>query len=140
MAAGTDSVLSITEETDAPHPRLRIVLAGRIDGDQVADRFIRLYAANPVAATFDRLFDLTGYEAGFEVRHLQRIAPAYRQANPDPDHPCRTAFVTRDPNFALWTKSMGYQFNGRDFRAFMSFEEAERWLDQPPAERPAPTI
>ncbi|HEX8569179.1 MAG TPA: hypothetical protein VF699_04550 [Caulobacteraceae bacterium] len=116
-------------------PRLRIVLAGDIDGDEVVDTFIRLYAERPETAMSDRLFDLTGYQSGFDNRHLQRIAPAYKAANPDPRHPCRTAFVTRDPNFGLWAKAMGYQFDGRDLRAFSTLEEAESFLAEPLEER-----
>ena len=140
MAAPADAssvpLISITDEPGAAVPRLRIVLRGRVNGHEIADAFIRLYAERPEIARADRLFDLTGYRSGFELEHLQRIMPAYQATNPDPQHPCRTAFVTRDPNFDLWAKSMGFQFSGREHRAFPTFEEAERFLDQPIAERP----
>ena len=134
--ASNQPVLLIIPEPNAANPRLRIVIGGRINGHDVADAFIRLYAETPEAARYDRLFDLTGYRSGFEIEHLQRIVPAYRRTNPDATHPCRTAFVTRDPNFQLWATSMGYQFTGREHRAFATFEEAERFLDEPLAQRP----
>ena len=137
MAASVsaDPSVSITVETDAAVPRVRITLRGAIDGDEVADAFIRLYAEHPEAAYYDRLFDLTAYRSGFGQEHLQRIAPAYARANTDPSHACRTAMVTRDPHFGLWAKSMGFQFKGREHRAFATFEDAERFLDVPLAER-----
>ena len=133
--ASVPPLISITPDADAANPRLRVVLRGRVNGHHVADAFIRLYAERPEVAVYDRLFDLTAYRSGFELEHLQRIAPAYRAANPDLRVPARTAFVTHDPNFGLWTQSMGYQFTGREFRAFASAEEAERYLDVPFVER-----
>jgi hypothetical protein len=124
-------MLSITSDENAATPRTRITLAGRIDGDAVADAFLRLYREDPAAVGYDRLFDLTAYECGFEVRHLQRIAAGYRAPEVPPARPARTAFVTRDPNFEVWAQTMGYQFTGRCFRVFRSFEEAERFLDEP---------
>ena len=124
-------MLSITTDRTTARPRTRITLAGRVDGDAVADAFIRLYREEPGAAGHDRLFDLTRYECGFDVRHLQRIAAAYRDLALPPGQPPRTAFVTHDPNFDVWTQTMGYQFTGRSFRVFRSLGDAERFLDQP---------
>ena len=134
-ADASPSLVSITPEPGAANPRLRVVLRGRVNGHEVADTFIRLLTEQPEITGHDRLFDLTGYRSGFELEHLQRIAPAYRAANPDPDARPRTAFVTRDPNFRLWADSMGYQFTGRDFSSFDTFEGAERYLGVPVAER-----
>jgi hypothetical protein len=130
-----EPLVSITPEPHAPHPRLRVVLRGRINGDDVVEAFLGLYAEQPATVLYDRLFDLTRYEGGFELPHLQRIAVAYAQANRHPQHPCRTAFVTHDPHFPLWTPSMNHQFKGRQLRAFSSLREAERFLDEPMAER-----
>ena len=125
-------MLSITTDRSSARPRTRITLAGRINGDEVADAFIRLYREEPDAVGHDRIFDLTRYECGFENRHLQRIAAAYRPPAVPPERPARTAFVTHDPNFDVWAQTMGYQFTGRCFRVFRSFDEAERFLDEPP--------
>ena len=134
-AESRSSELSVTAEPHAANPRLRVVLRGRVNGHEVADAFIRLYAEQPEAVFHDRLFDLTGYRSGFELPHLQRIQAAYAALAVGPGRPCRTAFVTLDANFRLWVASMGYQFAGREFRAFETFEEAERFLDVPLAER-----
>ena len=134
-----EPLVSITEEPGPVLPRLRMVLRGRVDGDAVADAFIRLYAERPEVTGFDRLFDLTGYRSGFELEHLHRIAPAYRAAAArEGGIPTRTAFVTRDPHFALWAQSMGYQFTGRSFASFAELAEAERYLDVPLGERRDP--
>lgn len=131
----TEPVVSLTTEPYAANPRVRIVLIGRINGDDVADAFIRLYSEQPEATLYDRLFDFTAYRSGFELQHVQRIAIAYRQANPDPRRPCRTAFVTPDRNFGLWASSMGFHFKGRELRAFSNFDEAEAFLSEPLSER-----
>ena len=128
--AGAPAV-SVTEEPGVNRPRLRLVLRGRVDGNAVADTFINLYRERPEVTGFDRLFDLTAYRAGFELEHLQRIAPAYRAAAGDAAAGVRTAFVTHDPHFRLWAESMGYQFTGREFRSFSTFEEAEAYLAEP---------
>ena len=139
MTAGPPSSatppFSLTQEAGAANARLRLVLRGRVDGAAVADAFIRLYAEQPAVTGYDRIFDLTSYRSGFELEHLKRIAAAYQVAGPDPDVPCRTAFVSRDPNFHLWTESMGFQFSGRTFRAFASFAAAEAFLAVPMEER-----
>ena len=126
---------AMTCEPDAPNPRVRIVLQGDVNGDRLVDAFIQLYAQQPEAAGYDRLFDLTGYESGFEVTHLKRLQAAYRRLGVDPARPCRSAFVTQDANFRLWAASMGHQFEGREFRAFRTLEEAERFLAEPPLQR-----
>ena len=133
----TEPSVSLTLEPDAPNPRVRMVLRGSVRGDDVADAFIRLYDEHPETAYYDRLFDLTAYTSGFGLGHLQRMAPAYARANTDPSHPCRTALVTRDQHMRLWSESMGYQFKGREHRAFASFDEAERFLAEPLAARRA---
>ena len=133
--ASKEPMVSITEEPGRALPRLRMVLRGRVDGNAVADAFIRLYAERPEVTGFDRLFDLTHYRSGFELEHLHRIAPAYRAAARETGAPTRTAFVTHDPHFDLWTQSMGYQFTGRSFAAFEDFGDAERYLDVPLTER-----
>ena len=137
-AVSAAPVLSITLEEHPANPRLRIVLRGQVKGDAVAEAFIRLYAVQPETVHHDRLFDFTGYQGGFEIEHLERIAEAYRRVNPDPQRPARTAFVTRDRHFGLWAASMSHMFRGRDLRAFGSFEEAERFLAEPIEQRMLP--
>ena len=140
MASGVRAVskepaLSLTVERHTPNPRVRLVMAGKVDGDAVVAAFIGLYAEEPAAVFYDRLIDLTAYRSGFELKHLQRIQAAYAAAAPTPGRPSRTAFVTRDVNFRLWVASMAYQFSGREFRAFDGFDEAEVFLAVPLAER-----
>ena len=125
------AVAALVVEPHPSNPRVRIALPGKVDGDAVVDAFVRLYAERPDAVFYDRLIDLTGYRSGFELHHLQKIQAAYQATAVGPGRPCRTAFVTTDANFRLWVASMGYQFSGREFRAFGSVAEAEPFLDTP---------
>ena len=129
--AQADAALSLAVEPYAANPRVRVVLRGKVDGDAVVDAFIRLYAEQPAAVVYDRLIDLSDYRSGFELPHLKRIQAAYQATAVGPGRPCRTAFVTTDANFRLWVASMGYQFSGREFSAFATAAEAERFLDAP---------
>ena len=126
---------ALVVEPHPSNPRVRIALRGKVDGDAVVAAFVRLYAEQPAAVFYDRLIDLGGYRSGFELRHLQKIQAAYQATAVGPGRPCRTAFVTADANFRLWVASMGYQFSGREFCAFGSVAEAERFLDMPLGER-----
>ena len=122
------SQFSVEREPGAVRPRLRVVLSGRIRGDEVVAAFLDLYAREPDALSHDRLFDLTEYDGGFELSHLQRIAAEYRRLAGDNPPPSRTAFVTSDTGFRSWTAVMGHQFPQRAFQAFYTFEDAERFL------------
>ena len=135
QARSADPTPALAIEPHPANPRVRIALRGKVDGDAVVAAFIRLYAEQPAAVFYDRLIDLDGYSSGFELRHLQKIQAAYQATAVGAGRPCRTAFVTPDANFRLWVASMGYQFSGREFCAFASVAEAERFLDTPLGER-----
>lgn len=95
-----------------------------------------LYTDQPELAYLDKLYDLLDYPSVVTHADLLLIVDAYRKANTNPLHPCRTAFVTRDPYFGLWATAMGQLFVGREHRAFTSFQAAEAFLAEPMAERP----
>ena len=115
--------------------RLRVTLSGGVSGLQVAEALSQLYLDQPEVTRLDMLFDLTAYEGEVETPHIKLIAAAYLQSNREPQHPCRTAFVTVDPNFGLWAASMSFIFVGREHRAFFTFDEAQAFLDEPLASR-----
>ena len=115
--------------------RLRVKLSGGLSGLQVAEALSELYRQQPEVTRLDMLFDLSEYEGEVEAAHIKLIAAAYLQSNREPQHPCRTAFVTDDPNFGLWAASMSFIFVGREHRAFFTFAEAEAFLDEPLASR-----
>lgn len=130
-----EPLLTITVEEREPNPLVRVVARGLVRPEEGAAALLKLYAEHPRAPYFDRLFDLSGYETGLDPQNLARVATAYRERNTDPTFPCRTAIVTRDPNFGLWARSMDFQFEGREHRPFATLEEAERWLAVPLEER-----
>src|SRR5687767_6165290 len=112
------SQVSVTFDPTAPRPRVLIVLSGRVRGDDVVAAFLELYACEPGALFHDRLFDLTAYEGGFELAHLQQLSAAYRKLAGDNPPASRTAFVTHDPEFRSWTAVMPHQFPARAFATF----------------------
>ncbi len=124
-------------EEREPNPLVRVLVRGMTRPEEGAAALFKLYAEHPRAPYYDRLFDLTEYETGLDAQNMARVAEAYRRMNTDPSFPCRTAIVTRDPNFALWARAMDFQFEGRQHQVFASMEEAERWLLTPLAERAA---
>ena len=128
-------MVAITVEEREPNPLVRLVVRGLVGPEEGAATLLKLYQEHPRAPYYDRLFDLTGYETGIDPQNLARVAAAYRERNTDPSFPCRTAIVTRDRHFALWARSMDFQFEGREHRAFATVEEAERWLATPLDER-----
>ena len=130
-------MIDMTVEHREPNPLVRVVARGLLKPEEGAAALLKLYAEHPRAPYYDRLFDLTGYETGLDPQNLARVAVAYREKNTDPSFPCRTAIVTQDRNFALWARSMDFQFEGREHRAFATVEEAERWLATPLDQRRA---
>ena len=120
---------------DASIPRLRVTLREGATGQGVAMELSQLYLDRPELAYVDKLYDLTRYPGVVTHADLLLIVDAYKKANTDPRHPCRTAFVTHDPYFGLWAKAMGHLFPGREHLAFTTFADAEAFLDQPMAER-----
>ena len=130
-------LISMTVEAREPNPLVRFVVRGLVSSEAGAAALLKLYAEHPRAPYYDRLFDLTEYKTGLDAQGLAQIAAAYRQLNTDPSFPCRTAIVTHDPNFGLWARSMDFQFEGRQHRAFPTIEAAERWLATPMDQRTA---
>ena len=122
---------------DAAPPRLHVALRGPVSGDQMVQTLSQLYLDQPEVTREDMLFDMREYQGSAEAVHIRQIAAAYLQSNRDPCRPCRTAFVTPDPNFRLWAASMSMLFAGREHRAFESWAEAEAFLDEPMRQRPA---
>jgi hypothetical protein len=116
---------------DAATGRLLVALRVGATGPGFADAMIRLYRERPELSYVDKLYDLTEYEGVVTHADLTRVIEAYNKANPNPRHPCRTAFVTPDPNFGLWAAAMSQLFVGRDHRAFADFESAEAFLSEP---------
>src|SRR3712207_4081435 len=129
------SQVTMTVEEREPNPLVRVVVRGLVRPEDGAQALLKLYAEPPRAPYYDRLYDLTGYETGIDPQNLARVAAAYRERNTDPSFPCRTAIVTRDGHFSLWARSMDFQFEGREHRAFATVHEAERWLATPLDER-----
>ncbi|MBW3617374.1 MAG: hypothetical protein KY446_06405 [Proteobacteria bacterium] len=126
---------SITIRLDETIPRVLVSIVGPASGQLVADTLSQGYLAQPEITYLDMLFDLTAYSGAVESRHVEVIVDAYLRGNHHPLHPCRTAFVSPDPFFKHWAAAMSFQFTGREHRAFASFEAAERFLDEPMAER-----
>ncbi len=127
---------SITIRLDETIPRVLVSIVGPASGQLVADRLSQAYLAQPEITYMDMLFDLTAYRGAVEPRHVDVIVDAYLRVNRHPLHPCRTAFVSPDPFFNHWADAMSFQFTGREHRAFATFEAAERFLNEPIAERP----
>lgn len=115
--------------------RLFVALRARATGQGFAQALARLYREQPHTAYVDKLYDLTDYRGVVTQAQVMMIVEAYTEANTNPRHPCRTAFVTLDPNFALWAKAMSHLFPGREHRCFPTFAAAESFLAQPMAER-----
>jgi hypothetical protein len=124
-------LISMTVEDRPPNPLVRVIVRGLMSDEAGAKALLKLYTEHPRAPYYDRLFDLTAYKTGLDAQNLARVASAYRELNTDPSFPCRTAIVTRDPHFQLWARSMDFQFQGRQHRAFATVEEAEAWLATP---------
>ena len=124
-------LITMTVEEREPNPLVRFVVRGLVAPEAGAGALLKLYEEHPRAPYYDRLFDLTEYLTGIDPKNLAQVAMAYRERNTDPSFPCRTAIVTRDAHFALWARSMDFQFEGRQHRTFATAEEAERWLATP---------
>ena len=77
------------------------------------------------------LYDLRTYSGDVTAEDVKPIVIAYQTVRvPAADH-TRTAFVTRDPNFAFWAEAMTYQFPGREHRVFEDVAQAEAFLRRP---------
>ena len=133
-SGGCPAPVEITR--DPARPRLFVVLREKATGAGFAAALSQFYRAHPETAYFDKLYDLTEYRAVVTHADVMVIVEAYCAANTDPQHPCRTAFVTHDPNFGLWATAMSHLFPGREHRAFPSFEAAEAFLAEPIEQRP----
>jgi len=121
---------------DPAIPRLFVTLRDGLTGPGFAAAMVDLYRAQPELAYVDKLYDLTDYLGVVSHADLLLIVEAYREINPDPQHPCRTAFITHDPFFGLWADAMGHLFVGREHRAFTHAGQAEAFLNEPLSARP----
>ena len=121
---------------DASIPRLYVTLREGATGPGVGQALAELYRRQPDLAYLDKLYDLMEYPGVVSHADLLPIVEAYRAANTNPLHPCRTAFVTFDPYFGLWASAMSQLFPGREHRAFTSFDKARAFLDEPMDQRP----
>jgi hypothetical protein len=137
QARADEPLISMTVEEREPNPLVRFVVRGLVNPEAGVAALLKLYAEHPRAPYYDRLFDLTHYETGLDAQQLAQVAMAYRERNTDPSFPCRTAIVTEDPHFALWARTMDFQFEGRRHRTFRTVEDAERWLAVPLEQRAA---
>ena len=122
IALKSGNPASIEHRIDRDMPRLFVTVRGDVSGDNMAAALIQLYAAAPEVIGYDMLFDIRDYEGAVEADHVVSIVQAYLQYDPDPLHPCRTAFVTVDKNFRLWAAAMSFQFRGREHRASDTME------------------
>ena len=127
---------SITIRREGDPSRLRVVLKGPLTGLAVAEGLSETYLAQPEVTRLDMLFDLTEYQGAVGPDDIEMIVAAYQKSDPDPLHPCRTAFVTPDPFFHHWAAAMSFQFSGREHRAFPTFPKAEAFLSEPMDKRP----
>ena len=127
---------SIQIRVDESMPRFLVAIRGPVTGQKVAHALAAYYLAHPEVIQLDMLFDLSVYEGAVEADHVKIIVDAYLSCDPDPLHPCRTAFVTPDKNFRLWAAAMSFQFRGREHQAFATTEEADVWLGEPMNRRP----
>ena len=137
MAAKGDAqpMISMMVEVREPNPVVRFVVRGLVSPEEGRDTLLKLYGEHPRAPYYDRLFNLLEYETGLDAENMAKVANAYKELNTDPSFPCRTAIVTLDPNFALWARTLDFQFGGRQHRTFHTLDEAERWLAEPLADR-----
>jgi hypothetical protein len=135
LSAQSLAPAEIDIRVDRATSRLFVTIAGAATGLQVANALARCYLADPEVVRWDMLFDLRTYQGAVEADHVKIIVDAYERCDPDSKVPCRTAFVTPDKNFRLWAAAMSFQFKGREHQAFPTFEEAERFLGEPMAER-----
>lgn len=127
---------SLETRTDDAAARLWVSIAGQVTGRQVSKTLSALYLEHPRVTGYDMVFDVREYRGSVWAQDLLPIVAAYRRSAPPPDWPCRTAFITTDPNARYWAAVMSFQFVGREHRAFTDLAEAEAWLDPPIEGRP----
>ena len=108
--------------------RIDVIIIGPISGPRVGRTVSQLFVDRPELTAYDMLYDLSAYTGDVEAEHVEPIAAAYVDADPDPSVKCRTAFVTADRNFQYWAGAMDFQFPGRKHGVFRRIEEAEAFL------------
>ena len=117
---------------------MMVAIEGEAGGRQVQSALCEVFQRRPEVSGFDYLFDLQGYRGDVAAGDLEPVAELYASVRGEDATRTRTAFITPDPLFGLWATAMNFQFPGRDHAAFSEAEEAERFLTEPKASRPAP--
>ena len=130
LAYGTRAV-RVDTHVDDDRQRILVTIGGPARGSQVSPVISKMFLARPELTAFDMLYDLMDYTGDVEAEHIKPIADAYEACRPDPSIPCRTAFLTPDPNFSFWAEAMNFQFAGREHRVFQDRRKAEAFLDGP---------
>jgi hypothetical protein len=115
--------------------RIFVTISGAPTGRLVSKGICSIFLTRPDAVTYDMFYDMRTYAADVTADDILPLVAVYEQCNPDRSVPCRTAFVTRDPNFALWAAAFNEQFPGRVHKAFEDEACACAYLDQPLATR-----
>jgi len=115
--------------------RIFVKINGQATGRHVSTGVCSIFLTRPDAVTYDMLYDLRDYAGDVTAEDVMPIVAVYAECKPDTSVPCRTAFVTSDPNFDFWAAAMNEQFPGRTHKSFKVLEHAEAWLKQPLAER-----
>ncbi len=115
--------------------RIFVKINGQATGRHVSTGVCTIFLTRPDAVTYDMLYDLRDYEGDVTAEDVMPIIAVYAECKPDASIPCRTSFVTSDPNFVFWAAAMTEQFPGRTHQAFEKLDAAEAYLNQPMAER-----
>ena len=126
--SGDGSPPLILYET-APEKRQAIVRLGpRAHFRDMVAHFREQIRSQPDLASYDFVCDLSNFAGDAFVGDVKAIADDY--APHAVSELTYTCFATRDPNFALWARSMDDMFPRRKHLVFTSVEDCLAFLEQ----------
>ena len=114
---------------DEAHRRVIMAPGPAVTGRQSARLIVELVTARPELADWDWVHDLRNSSGEADNADVATVAKTFAR-HATPGGRSYTVFVTQDPGFPLWARTMDPQFDGRIHLTAPSLEAAQSLLDR----------
>lgn len=116
-------------QIDEDHRRVTLTPGPAVTGRQSARLIVELVGARPELADWDWIMDLRQSSGESDNSDVATVARAFAR-HATVGGRSYTVFVTEDPGFPLWARTMDPQFDGRIHLTAPTLEAAQSLLDR----------
>ncbi|MBX9617221.1 MAG: hypothetical protein K2X25_16635 [Caulobacteraceae bacterium] len=117
--------MAITHRIDDQRRQVWIRADGATTGAHVSGFIVELAESRSELMDYDFVHDLREASGDVNNNDVDRVATSFSARPSSPSH---TVFITRDPSFGLWARSMDFQFPNRKHHVVQTPAEAEALL------------